>query len=101
MAVRSEGLTLDPIWLAPELRFADGTDARGGLLPPELAARFPGELAVPLRPERPTVIANFVSSLDGVVAMGQRLLGIGPLHDGPAPRHRRRRDRRRGHGPRR
>ena len=70
MAVRSEGLTLDPIWLAPELRFADGTDARGGLLPPELAARFPGELAVPLRPERPTVIANFVSSLDGVVAMG-------------------------------
>ncbi len=69
MTGRNEGLTLDPIWLAPEAEFADGVEARGGLLPPGLAGRFPGELAVALRPERPTVIANFVSSIDGVVAM--------------------------------
>lgn len=70
MAGRSEGLTLEPLWHAPETVPADGVDARGGLLPPALAARYPGELAVKLVPERPTVIANFVSSVDGVVALG-------------------------------
>ena len=70
MAGRSEGLVLEPLWHAPESVPADGVEARGGLLPPALAARFPGELAVTLLPERPSVIANFVSSVDGVVALG-------------------------------
>ena len=69
-AGRSEGLALEPLWLSPDVLPAQGVEARGGLLPPALAARFAGELAVGLVPERPTVIANFVSSLDGVVALG-------------------------------
>jgi riboflavin biosynthesis pyrimidine reductase len=39
-------------------------------MPPALADRFPGQLTIDLRDERPTIIANFVSSLDGVVALG-------------------------------
>jgi len=71
VAGRSEGLAIEPLWHDPEIVPADGVEARGGLLPPVLAARFPGELAVSLVPERPTVIANFVSSVDGVVALGR------------------------------
>jgi len=43
--------------------------ARGGSLPDALRARFAGRLEIPLRPDRPTVVANFVSTLDGVVAL--------------------------------
>ena len=70
MTSRSEGLPLEPLWQAPEGVPTDGVEARGGLLPPALAERFPGDLAVGLVSERPTVIANFVSSVDGVVALG-------------------------------
>ncbi len=70
MTSRSEGLPLEPLWQAPETVATDGVEARGGLMPPALAERFPGDLAVGLVPERPTVIANFVSSVDGVVALG-------------------------------
>lgn len=42
--------------------------ARGGRLPASLAARYGGSIAIPLRPDRPTVVANFVSTLDGVVS---------------------------------
>jgi len=69
MARRSEGLTLESLWEAPAAATAP-VDRRGGLLPPALAARFPGELTVELSTERPTIVANFVSTLDGVVAMG-------------------------------
>lgn len=41
---------------------------RGGL-PPDLAERYGGDLAIPLRADRPTVVANFVETLDGVVAL--------------------------------
>ena len=70
MTSRSEGLPLEQLWQAPETVPTDGVEARGGLPPPALAERFPGDLAVALVPERPTVIANFVSSVDGVVALG-------------------------------
>ena len=43
---------------------------RGGTPPADLARRYGGPLSVPLRPGRPTVIANFVESLDGIVALG-------------------------------
>ena len=69
MVRRNEGLALDPLWETPAPPTAPA-DGRGGLLPPELAERFPGKLTIPLCPERPTIIANFVSTLDGVVAMG-------------------------------
>src|SRR3954452_13068715 len=57
---------------APFELLADGpvpsADARGGDLP-EALARYGPTLAVPLRPDRPTVIVNFVESLDGVVTL--------------------------------
>lgn len=42
---------------------------RGGRLPAELATRYAADLVIPLHPGRSTVIANFVSTLDGVVAL--------------------------------
>lgn len=45
--------------------------SRGGLSG-ELAERYDGDLRIALRPDRPTVIANFVETLDGVVAMDAR-----------------------------
>ena len=42
--------------------------ARGGELPLDLR-RYGARLAVPLRDDRPTVIVNFVESLDGVVTL--------------------------------
>jgi riboflavin biosynthesis pyrimidine reductase len=70
MAVRSEGLPLEQLWADPRLGSADAGAVRGGLLPAQLAERFQGELAIGLRPDRPTMIANFVSTLDGAVALG-------------------------------
>jgi len=37
-------------------------------MPSALSRRYGGELVVPLRTDRPTIVANFVSTLDGVVA---------------------------------
>ena len=65
---RSEGLPLEPVWEA-ESPVAE-IEVRGGELPAELARRFAGGLRIGLRADRPTLIANFVSSLDGVVALG-------------------------------
>ena len=50
---------------------AGGRFVRGGprgRLPPDLRDRYDGQLRVALRADRPTVIANFVSTIDGVVA---------------------------------
>ena len=44
---------------------------RGGGMPQELARLYDGDLAVDLRPDRPTLVANFVTTLDGVVALGE------------------------------
>lgn len=68
MAGRSEGLPLESLWEAPEPPTIP-VDRRGGLLPPPLSDRFPGHLIVDLLDERPKIIANFVTTLDGVVAM--------------------------------
>jgi riboflavin biosynthesis pyrimidine reductase len=46
-----------------------GPDVRGGLLPASLAARYAAPLWIPLETDRPTIVANFVSTLDGVVAL--------------------------------
>jgi riboflavin biosynthesis pyrimidine reductase len=45
-----------------------GGARRGDHMPTALRARYGGELVVPLRRDRPTIVANFVSTLDGVVA---------------------------------
>jgi riboflavin biosynthesis pyrimidine reductase len=39
-------------------------------MPRELAHRYGGPLEVPIQPDRPTLLVNFVTSLDGVVALG-------------------------------
>ena len=70
MTGRSEGLPLELLWSAAEGPIPEA-DARGGPLPPELAKRFEGELSIDLQPDRPTIVGNFVSSLDGIVALGQ------------------------------
>jgi riboflavin biosynthesis pyrimidine reductase len=54
-------------------------EARGGGMPARLERRYDGMLHVPLRPDRPTVIANFVSTLDGVVALGGGETGGGVI----------------------
>ena len=45
-----------------------GVAVRGGPLPPALRAAYGGDLVIPLRRDRPTLIANFVSTLDGVIS---------------------------------
>ena len=42
---------------------------RGGTLPAQLRARFDAPFEIQLRRDRPTLIVNFVSTLDGVVAL--------------------------------
>lgn len=69
MAARSEGLPIEALWEASAPP-TPPVDRRGGPMPAELAGRFPGGLTIDLVDERPTVIANFVSSIDGVVALG-------------------------------
>jgi riboflavin biosynthesis pyrimidine reductase len=76
MTGRSVGLPLDPLWEAVEPPTIP-VDRRGGLLPPLLAARHPGSLVVDLLAERPTVVADFVSSLDGIVALSSGSTGAG------------------------
>jgi len=56
--------------------------SRGSGMPPELARRYGGPLTIPLRADRPTVIANFVSTLDGIVAFGSGELSGGGLISG-------------------
>ncbi|HEV8637557.1 MAG TPA: dihydrofolate reductase family protein [Chloroflexota bacterium] len=57
-----------PIELLWQAEFASDSPVRGGGLPADLRERFAARLAIPLRRDRPTVVANFVSTLDGVVA---------------------------------
>ncbi|MDE3075680.1 MAG: dihydrofolate reductase family protein [Chloroflexota bacterium] len=54
--------------LIPFEKLFDSADGEEIPLPPELAALY-GPLRLPLRVERPYVLGNFVTSLDGVVAL--------------------------------
>ena len=44
-------------------------EVRGGVLPANLRARYAAPLSIPLRTDRPAFVANFVTTLDGVVAL--------------------------------
>ena len=55
---------------------------RGRGMPARLEQRYGTELLIPLRPDRPTVVANFVSTLDGIVALGGGDLSGGGLISG-------------------
>ena len=72
---------LERLWEASQAgRAADAV--RGHGMPPELSRRYDGELLIPLEPGRPTVLANFVSSIDGIVAYGDGGLAGGGLISG-------------------
>ena len=62
---RTTGVALETLWSAPA-----AAPARGLPMPAELSDRYGGPLEIPVRPDRPTVLVNFVSSLDGIVALG-------------------------------
>jgi riboflavin biosynthesis pyrimidine reductase len=66
-ALRADGnRPIEGLWEAPGMSAAS---VRGGRLPADLAERFRARLEIPLRTDRPTIAANFVSTLDGVVAL--------------------------------
>ena len=56
--------------LAEMPRTTTDRDVRGLGIPAELERRYGGALTIRLRTDRPTVIANFVSTIDGIVAFG-------------------------------
>jgi riboflavin biosynthesis pyrimidine reductase len=59
----------DPLALQPLLQAATpAAGSRGGPLPEILRSRYGSDLAIALRTDRPTVVSNFVSTLDGVVS---------------------------------
>src|SRR5262249_50541779 len=66
--VRGVGASLETLWSGPEPAASGST--RGRPMPGELRDRYGGLIEIPLRPDRPTVLVNFVSSLDGIVALG-------------------------------
>lgn len=57
-------VALDPLIMAPPLPGR----VRRNELPADLRAGYGSELSIPLRTDRPTLIVNFVSTLDGVVS---------------------------------
>lgn len=58
---------IEPLWEAGVRPGPGGL--RGGALPADLAARYRADLAIPLRTDGTTIVANFVSTLDGIVAL--------------------------------
>ncbi len=58
---------IELLWEAEPARL--GVTIRGGPLPDDLRPRFGASLEIPLHPDRPTVVANFVATVDGVVAL--------------------------------
>lgn len=61
---RVDAAILEPLIMAPRT----SGRASAGELPASLRARYGGELSIPLRGDRPTLIVNFVSTLDGVIS---------------------------------
>ena len=62
--------TSDEHWRIERLYDAPTPEGRvrGGPLSPDLAQRYGADLAIGLRADRPTILSNFVSTIDGVVA---------------------------------
>src|SRR5207342_348497 len=65
---RGTAMTADDWRIEPLLTPPTDGRRRGGALPLDLARRYAADLSVALRDDRPTIISNFVSTIDGVVA---------------------------------
>lgn len=63
------GLALETLTSLPQ-DAVGGNATRGQPMPDPLRRRYGGPLEIPVWPDRPTVLANFVSTIDGVVALG-------------------------------
>lgn len=63
-AAPTDDWRIEPLFASP----GESRHMRGGVLPEPLARRFGADLEIPLRPDGPTIVSNFVSTLDGVVA---------------------------------
>lgn len=62
------GVDLETLW---ETRGrAPGEQARGAPMPRALVDRYGGPLEIELHRDRPTLLVNFVSTIDGIVALG-------------------------------
>lgn len=61
---RPTSLALEPLFSAP----APAGPVRGSGLPSGLRSSYGGDLSIPLRAGRPTVVTNFVSTIDGVTS---------------------------------
>ena len=62
-------LALQTIWSAP-VSMAEPRTTRGRPMPQPLRVRYGGALDIPMDPDRPTLLLDFVSTIDGVVALG-------------------------------
>ena len=69
MTEPATSLALETLWSEPEPA-TRSRGLRGRPMPAELTERYGGPLEVPVQPDRPTLLVNFVSSLDGIVALG-------------------------------
>jgi riboflavin biosynthesis pyrimidine reductase len=76
------GTARPPLELLWESESTSTGGVRGRGMPADLARRYGGQLLVPLHPDGPTVLANFVSTLDGIVAYGTGDLAGGGLISG-------------------
>jgi riboflavin biosynthesis pyrimidine reductase len=61
-------MNLETIWTAPDAETAAGR-SRGDPMPVALVERYGGRLEIPIDADRPTLLANFVSTIDGIVAL--------------------------------
>jgi riboflavin biosynthesis pyrimidine reductase len=61
--------SLQHLWSVPAPPVEPPT-IRGRPMPEAIEARYGGPLEIPVHPDRPTLLVNFVSTIDGVVALG-------------------------------
>ena len=62
--LRSTTTAIEPLYSVS----VRSSGARGAQLPPALRSAYGGDLPIPLRADRPTLVTNFVSTLDGVIS---------------------------------
>jgi riboflavin biosynthesis pyrimidine reductase len=62
----ASSIAIEELWSAPP----PAAEGRGSPMPDALRGAYGGPLLIPLRPDRATILMNFVSTLDGIVALG-------------------------------